>query len=108
MPADFLAKDVEFVSENRVAGNQLLGQIEIVTSLALVIGQNEPVAFADHEAIERGEHEVGRFEVLLGPAGHHEVVERHAVRTQRVESPRQQLTTIWFHGVEQRTPVEPL
>jgi hypothetical protein len=41
---DFLRADLHLASEDRIGGDQLLDQPEVVRSLALIIGENESVA----------------------------------------------------------------
>src|SRR5262249_59459699 len=85
-----------------VDGHELLGQAEVVAGLLLVIGEQIAVTAANGEAVERGEHKVGRLPILLGPAAHYEVVERRAVGAPRVEGAGEQVPAVGLHGVEER------
>src|SRR5262249_7691162 len=73
----------------------------------LVIGEDVAATPTDAEAVQRGQHEVGRLPVLLRPARYHEVVVRRAAIPSGVEGACEQVAAVRLHGVPQPPAIAP-
>lgn len=108
---DPLRLDRDLVGQDRVRGNQLLRQIEVVAGLPLVIGQHEAIVAGrrrpTHEAVECGEDQVGGLVVLLGAADQRPVVPRRAVRVEAEENALEDVAAVVLDRRHELTPIEP-
>jgi hypothetical protein len=93
-----LGLDCDLVGQDRVHGNQLLRQIEIVGGLPLIVSQHKAIIAARrrpaHEAVERREDQVGGLVVLLGAADQRPVVPRRAVQVETEKNALEGVTAV--------------
>lgn len=87
--ADFLGVDPDLPRQDRVGGDELLYQAQVVGSLIFIVRDDQAIvagwAVPSEEAVERGEGEVSRLVVLFGATYKRAVVMRATVNVEGVQ-----------------------
>jgi len=101
---------VNLPGDDRVGGDQLFGQVEIVGSLPFVIGEDETVIALrgrpDKQTIQRSQDQVRGLPVLFCPTADGQIVPG-PVTIKGVKNCLENVASIGLNGVEQRSVVQP-
>jgi hypothetical protein len=105
---DLFRPRLKLPSNDRIGGDKLLCQVEIVGGLAFVIGQHKAVVTVrgkpDQKPIEASKDQVGRLPILFRPADRE--IELRAVAVKGVEHTLENDPPVEFDSVEQWTSIQ--